>query len=251
MDNLVIKLIDSIKIPGIIITVIYFVYQLKFFSIIKSSSIERLFFTHEKNMVYRAFNWVMLFLTLLILLEVISFAIWFLIPKNKFILLPCTKIIFDILFILIFIIPLVFCLIRKHKKVSTYLEGSNINNKLSIAFTTYFTVAIFTLPYTVTTAVYGLGSMNKIEKEISIALSVVVISLFLPAFLKMAIFPWIYKEKIVFSFNDNGDLWYIIKPLKENDFLVGDNYKEEECQKIRFISYDDIKKQEISIRKYK
>lgn len=99
--------------------------------------------------------------------------------------------------------------------------------------------------------VYSLKDMDSDTQKISIILCAALIALLLPDLLKTAISPWSYKEKTMFSFIENEIRWYIIKSVKDNDFLIGDSYKEDDCKTIRFISYDDIKKKEISIIKLK
>ena len=249
MENIVIKMIDTYGVPGIIIAILYFVWQQKFISIIKSSDIEKLFFTHEKKQVYNTFNWIDLYLITLVFLTIAAFTILFLIPKYKFITILQTKVVINLLFIFTILISIALFIIRKRKKELAILKSLNENDsKFTILFAVYYTVTIIYVAYTVSTGVQALIGNNK---ELTIIINIGVICLFLPGILKSLLSPWILRERNSFSFNQDGDVWFILKVLKDNEFLVGDKSEEVECRKVKFISYEEIKKKDILIEKIK
>ena len=53
----------------------------------------------------------------------------------------------------------------------------------------------------------------------------------------------------MFTFQLDERLWYIVKLVKDDEFLVGDNPKEEECNEIMFLSYVNLKERIIKIDK--
>lgn len=249
MDNFIIKLIDLFKLPGLIVAILYFVWQQKFISIIKSSDTEKLFFTHEKKQVYMAFNWICLFLITFTLVTTMTFTLLFLIPKYKFITITLTKVVINLLFFSIALISIILYFFRKHNNAISILSRINGNErKLTVIFTFYYIITILTVAYTVST---GVQTSFENNKELIVIENVGIICLFLPGFLKSLISPWIYKERTLFRFNQDGDVWFILKILKENEFLVGDKCEEIDCKKIKFIGYEELKKKDILIDKIK
>ncbi len=73
MDGLILKIVESLGIPGIIVTLLYALP--KFVRIIRSSEIERLFFSHEKKFVYRVYLWIGLYFGISILMSISSITI--------------------------------------------------------------------------------------------------------------------------------------------------------------------------------
>ena len=249
MENIVIKAIETYGVPGIIIAILYFIWKQEFISIIKSSDTERLFFTHEKKQVYRAFNWIALFLITFVLVAIVAFLILPLIPKYKFITILQTKVVINLLFIFSILISIVLFFIRKRKKELAILKSLNENDsKFTLIFAVYYTITIIYVAYTVSTGVKALIGNNK---ELTIIMNIGIICLFLPGFLKSLISPWILRERIIFSFNQDGDVWIIQKILNDNEFLIGDICEEVDCKKVKFISYEEIKKKDILIEKIK
>lgn len=247
MENFIIKLIEIFKVPGIIIAILYFVWQQKFISIIKSSDTEKLFFTHEKKQVYNTFNWIVLYLITFVFVAIAAFAILFLIPKYKFITFAITKLVINLLLLCSLLISIVLYYIRKHKEELSFLKKINENEgAFTIIFSFYYTIIILYVAYTIST---GTQILYKSNKELVIVLSIGISCFLLPGILKSLISPWIYKERAIFSFNQDGDVWFILKLIKDNEFLVGDNSDEVACKKIRFISYEEIKKKDILIDK--
>ncbi|MDP4094282.1 MAG: hypothetical protein Q8920_13080 [Bacillota bacterium] len=248
MENLIIKLFDSATIPAIIATSLYLIWHSKLISIIKSSDIEKIFFTHEKRQIYRAFNWLMLFLITFIFLIFTSFIMWSLLSKYKFISQSLLNILVNVISLIIVLLSFIIFLRRKKNKMSTFLEKLNSSeNKVTIIFACYYIILILIFGCSIAV---GAQRTDK-DKEFFILFCSITMSIFIPVISKALLTPWLFKEKTIFNINENNELWYIIKPIKDNDFLIGDSYEENKCLKIKFIGYDELKKKEIIINKIK
>lgn len=247
MGDIILKYADKLKIPGVVIAIFYFAWSQKFISIIRASDVERLFFSHEKRLVYRAFNWIILFLITFTLMAIMSFAIWFCIPKYKFISSKIARTIANVLFVGIFLASVVLKIIRRRERITAFFGWINAKEqRLSVVFYFYYIIIVLSSAHIIT---IGVHNMNKSNKELMAVVNVGVASLLLMFFLKSLL--WMYKERTVFSFIDNGDVWYIIKLVRDNEFIVGDKYEEEECKKIKFVSCEEVKQHEIIIEKIK
>lgn len=247
MDSIIIKIIDSFKIPGIIVAIVYFACQQKFISIIQASDIEKIFFTHEKKQVYKVYNWMALYLITLVVELVMSFTIWYLLQKYDLISFFALSVISNLFFIVITCVSIILFFTKKRRKIKSFIETINKNEKnLTVILVIYYVFIILSVAGLIAS---GANSVTNSDKEFVILLNTVLITLFLPTYMRSLFSPWIYKGVTIFSFVENEDTWYVLKLIRENEFLVGDSFIEEKCKKLKFICYEELRKKIILINK--
>ena len=92
----------------------------------------------------------------------------------------------------------------------------------NIAFIVCFVITIFVFSYYCSNYIYGStnGAIQK-NKEVALLADCIVISIFIPGIIIKVLRQWIYNKGKCFSFKDDkGEVWYLIKPLNENEFIT-------------------------------
>ena len=135
-------------------------------------------------------------------------------------------------------------LLKKRKIVRSMKEMINKNNfNVGIVLLIIFISFILLFSYLICTDY--IQRISKADKETTIIVNSFRISIFMPKMLRIMVYPWIHKITTFYYLKDNNEIWYLLKPINGSEFLVGDHFLENECQKLKFVNFDDIKKKEI------
>lgn len=246
MDGLILKIVESLGIPGIIVTLLYALPKLV--RIIRSSEIERLFFSHEKKFIYRVYLWIGLYFAISILmtsLSILNITYFF-----KFDFFIVTKLILYYIYVVVFVASIALFIFKSSKLAQWLLSKVNKNKLRSdVIFALLILFSIFIFSYICSDAIYN-STNPTVQKNqtLSIIVDSLFLSIFIPSIIIKIARQWIYSEGNVFSYKDDADVvWYLIKPLDKDNFIVGDNWDEDKCTKIRFASFDEIKTEVIMI----
>ncbi len=157
--------------------------------------------------------------------------------------LYCTYTVISVVSIAIFIF--------KSSKCAQWLLSKVNKNKLrsDIIFALFILFSIFVFSYICSDAIYtSTNSTVQKNQTLSIIVDSFFLSIFIPVIIMKIARQWIYSERNVFSYKDDADVvWYLIKPLDKENFIVGDSWDEDKCTKIRFASFEEIKAEVILI----
>jgi hypothetical protein len=248
LENIIIKLIENNLGLGVVIALLYFLWGQSVISTINSSEIERLFFTHEKKLIYRISNYLGTFLIIFVLMSTLSIVSLNLIKEFKSLLSIYVRIMFNLLFFMPAILSFLFYILTTWIKVNKLLNWrKKVNNRTitaSIITAAYFLSIIISTSFLCARSVYLNFSQNQGGIVI---VGAFINSILIPKIIICFIRPYLNKIKVWYSFKDDMDSWYIIKPLKNNEFVIGDSPLEDECSKLKFISYEELKKKELHV----
>lgn len=245
MEIIVTKFIESLGVPGIILAVIYLIWQKKIISIIMASDIERKFFTHEKWSIYKLFNSIGLFLLTFLLFIFIS---EWVVNKKTYFNIPIV-IHSAYMIVIIFAVSSFIMHVFKDKNTALLIKQFLSKNESSITITIgiFYTMLIGCFVYIVISSIY---SKNLVEnKDNVILVNSFLISLLTPGLITKLIKAWLNLGDNYFYYLEGDKKWYILKSY-DNEVLVGDNPIEEKCEKLRFVELSELKKNEIIKKRY-
>lgn len=247
MESIIIKMAELPNIPAIafVILLIYAISKSSLFSIIKASNAERLFFSHEKKIIFKLYNVIIALIITLFFMSFLTFLL-FEFHQNKFIsenMYNIIDILIDVLFVLsIGITAFVGCR-RKYKHVSIFNKRIVGNETLSdIIFYMNFIISVLTLSN------WSASNAMKIKENQFeyLIMSIVVSSVIFVILLVIISKEYISNPKFYYLTSDSLK-WYIIKPLDKDTYLLGNNQIEECCTKIKIISKEILLNKEINI----
>lgn len=231
---------EFFKIPGIVLSIFFFLSAFKPVSFFSAGLVERKFFSKEKLFVFNAVKYIFqlliwafiiyFFATLfksskiklsgnfIFWMAIAAEFIWFLIlfmytnKENKLVQIITSKKWSKLIIIFLFIVCLLCCYSGFYNMVLEFDIGGTFEGILAIVVTLFIT----TLP------------VPFIMKPVSHLLN------------------W-YTNKVLYWEDDEKNKWYLIHLIDKNSFLVGDHKDYISCKKTKLLKKDDLYEKTIHI----
>ena len=239
MENIISQLINAGGIPGGIAVIIFITFNKKLISIISATDFDKIFLSKEKKFILRAWNWIKIILFTL-MLQLFCFGLF---STNKFVISKTLETILNFLFAL----PLfVACGLYTFKESVIAIK---LKKKLNTGFIGDIVMVVYYLGFIFVSdfSIYKYFNSNKTTNiYFTVVAGMLLCSILIPKSVVFIIKSWLNRQKVCYVISYNDTDWYLIKPLGDNEYMLGDNESEEKCEKFRVIKCDVLKEKEIS-----
>lgn len=239
LENIVIQFFSSIGIPGIILAIVYYIFNKQFISLIRSTEFDKLFYTQEKKFILRAWNWVVIIIFTLVL-QLFSFEILYI---NKITVNNTFVQFVSLLLLLIIIFTFIIKMFMKRKiiqKLKVYINDNKIVDAL---------IAISYIGFIIMTAIAGYQYTVEYKGKdayTAAAVFMIIFSVIIPLFERTCVELWVFENKVNYFVSHDNKNWYLIRPFNSNDFLLGDSKDEYKCKERMIVSAEFLKCKVIS-----